>query len=237
MLLFQFVPHSPSPPCPQGYLLHLHLEPVIQSDVSQREKQILCINAYTWNLEKWYWWMLFHFLIYWKQNRQEMGWVGQGACQKGVRVTPTFRVETQKHTWLSQCYKNNQLCIDRSVAYIKATTPGPDLSNSFFLKNRREQDQVAQKHRNQSTKCLVCPSSLTQILNPTQTKMTPFCHYWEFKSIAILGNKLAKPILTTVLCFPGLWAFAMPASWYWIASRYCQSDSLQSNTNLICDEA
>ena len=30
------------------------LETVIQSEVSQKEKQILCIDAYIWNLEKWY---------------------------------------------------------------------------------------------------------------------------------------------------------------------------------------
>ena len=32
----------------------MDLESVIQSEVSQREKQILYINAYMWNLEKWY---------------------------------------------------------------------------------------------------------------------------------------------------------------------------------------
>ena len=26
----------------------------MQSEVSQKEKQILCINTYMWNLEKWY---------------------------------------------------------------------------------------------------------------------------------------------------------------------------------------
>ena len=34
--------------------LWMDLESVIQSEVSQREKQILYINAYMWNLEKWY---------------------------------------------------------------------------------------------------------------------------------------------------------------------------------------
>ena len=34
--------------------LWMDLEAVIQSEVSQREKQILYINAYMWNLEKWY---------------------------------------------------------------------------------------------------------------------------------------------------------------------------------------
>ena len=29
-------------------------ESVIQSEVSQKEKQILYINTYMWNLEKWY---------------------------------------------------------------------------------------------------------------------------------------------------------------------------------------
>ena len=32
----------------------MDLESVIQSEVSQKEKKILYINAYMWNLEKWY---------------------------------------------------------------------------------------------------------------------------------------------------------------------------------------
>ena len=36
-----------------GLVRWMNLEPVIQSEVSQKEKQILCINAYLWNLEKW----------------------------------------------------------------------------------------------------------------------------------------------------------------------------------------
>ena len=32
----------------------MNLEPIIQSEVSQKEKNIY-INAYIWNLEKWYW--------------------------------------------------------------------------------------------------------------------------------------------------------------------------------------
>ena len=31
----------------------MNLEPVIQSEVSQKEKQISYINTYIWNLEKW----------------------------------------------------------------------------------------------------------------------------------------------------------------------------------------
>ena len=32
-----------------------NLEPVVQSEVkSEREKQMSYINAYTWNLERWY---------------------------------------------------------------------------------------------------------------------------------------------------------------------------------------
>ena len=35
----------------------VNLEPIIQSEVSHKEeKQISYINAYTWNLERWYWW-------------------------------------------------------------------------------------------------------------------------------------------------------------------------------------
>ena len=32
----------------------MNLEPIIRSEVSQREKQISYVNAYIWNLEKWY---------------------------------------------------------------------------------------------------------------------------------------------------------------------------------------
>ena len=32
----------------------MDLDTVIQSEVSQREKQVSYINAYMWNLEKWY---------------------------------------------------------------------------------------------------------------------------------------------------------------------------------------
>ena len=32
----------------------MDLETVTQSEVSQKEKEILYINAYTWTLEKWY---------------------------------------------------------------------------------------------------------------------------------------------------------------------------------------
>ena len=32
----------------------MDLETVIQSEVSQKEKKISCINTYMWNIEKWY---------------------------------------------------------------------------------------------------------------------------------------------------------------------------------------
>ena len=35
-------------------VMWMGLESVIRSEVSEREKQILHINAYVWNLEKWY---------------------------------------------------------------------------------------------------------------------------------------------------------------------------------------
>ena len=35
-------------------VMWMDLESVIRSEVSEREKQILHINAYVWNLEKWY---------------------------------------------------------------------------------------------------------------------------------------------------------------------------------------
>ena len=31
----------------------MKLEPIIQSEVSQKETPIQCINAYMWNLERW----------------------------------------------------------------------------------------------------------------------------------------------------------------------------------------
>ena len=34
----------------------MNLEPIIQSEVSQKVNQILYINAYIRNLEKWHWW-------------------------------------------------------------------------------------------------------------------------------------------------------------------------------------
>ena len=32
----------------------MNLEPIIQSEVSQKEKEISYTNAYIWNLERWY---------------------------------------------------------------------------------------------------------------------------------------------------------------------------------------
>ena len=31
-------------------------KPIVQSEVSQKEKEILYINTCVWNLERWYWW-------------------------------------------------------------------------------------------------------------------------------------------------------------------------------------
>ena len=40
----------------------MNLDPVVQSEwsKSEREKQILYINTYICNLEKWYWWTYLH---------------------------------------------------------------------------------------------------------------------------------------------------------------------------------
>ena len=35
-------------------VMQMNLESVIQSEVSQKEKQILYTNAYIWNLGRWY---------------------------------------------------------------------------------------------------------------------------------------------------------------------------------------
>ena len=35
-------------------VMWVKLESVIQSEVSQKEKKISYVNAYMWNLEKWY---------------------------------------------------------------------------------------------------------------------------------------------------------------------------------------
>ena len=32
----------------------MNLEPILHSEVSEKEKEILYSNAYIWNLEKWY---------------------------------------------------------------------------------------------------------------------------------------------------------------------------------------
>ena len=32
----------------------MNLEPIIQSDISQKEKDKYCIDVCTWNLERWY---------------------------------------------------------------------------------------------------------------------------------------------------------------------------------------
>ena len=34
----------------------MNLEPIIEWSESERERQILYINTYTWNLDRWYWW-------------------------------------------------------------------------------------------------------------------------------------------------------------------------------------
>ena len=37
----------------------MNLESIIQSEVSQKEKQILYFNSYIWKLERWYLWTYF----------------------------------------------------------------------------------------------------------------------------------------------------------------------------------
>ena len=44
-----------------------NLEPVIQSEVSQKEKTKYCILMYIWNLEKWHW------LTYFQGRKRETG--------------------------------------------------------------------------------------------------------------------------------------------------------------------
>ena len=34
----------------------MNLETITESSKSEREKQISYVNAYVWNLERWYWW-------------------------------------------------------------------------------------------------------------------------------------------------------------------------------------
>ena len=34
----------------------MNQKPILQSEVSQKEKEILYINTCVWNLERWYWW-------------------------------------------------------------------------------------------------------------------------------------------------------------------------------------
>ena len=37
-----------------GLIRWINLEPVIQSEISQKERQMSYINTYIWNLERWY---------------------------------------------------------------------------------------------------------------------------------------------------------------------------------------
>ena len=37
----------------------MNLEPVIQSEVSQKKKYKYCILTYIWNLKRWHWWIYF----------------------------------------------------------------------------------------------------------------------------------------------------------------------------------
>ena len=36
-------------------MMWINLEPIIQSEVSQKEKNKYIWNTYIWNLERWYW--------------------------------------------------------------------------------------------------------------------------------------------------------------------------------------
>ena len=40
--------------CDSVLIREMNLEPIIQNEMSERGKQILYINAYIWNLERWY---------------------------------------------------------------------------------------------------------------------------------------------------------------------------------------
>ena len=53
----QLPPPSASPHCVHKSVLHARISiPALQIGSSEREKEILYINAYIWNLEKCYWW-------------------------------------------------------------------------------------------------------------------------------------------------------------------------------------
>ena len=55
----------------------MNLEPVIQSEVMQKEKKILYINAYIWNLDNWYWWAYL-------QGRKKIVLIGAGGMRQGM---------------------------------------------------------------------------------------------------------------------------------------------------------
>ena len=46
----------------------MNLEPVTEWSETEREKQVSYINAYIWNLERWYWWAM-HFLKIFVEHR------------------------------------------------------------------------------------------------------------------------------------------------------------------------
>ena len=57
----------------------MDLESVVQSEVSQKEKNISYINAYIWNLEKWY------RLSYWQSRNRDTDIENKRMDMKGGR--------------------------------------------------------------------------------------------------------------------------------------------------------
>ena len=79
--------------CPAVWLLGPNLEPVVQSEISQKEKnQVSYLNASMWNLEKWSWWTYL-----WSRNRDTDVEKGLWAQPGKKRVGQTQRVAL-KHT-------------------------------------------------------------------------------------------------------------------------------------------
>ena len=66
----------------------MNLEPTIQSEVSQKEKNKHCVLTQTWNLERWYWWICLQGSNGDAENRlvhtvgkERVGWTERGALR------------------------------------------------------------------------------------------------------------------------------------------------------------
>ena len=140
-LLFRFVPHALSPPCPQP-VLYICIYSLSHRAMQVREKNKYCVLMQIHGIQKRGTdeCSFIFDLLKAKQAGDGMEWDREPVKREsGSHLLsgskPRSTLDSHSVT------KNDQLCIDQSFAYIKATTPGPrvDVSTSnwkqfpFFL--------------------------------------------------------------------------------------------------------